>query len=541
MNFPKYILIILIISVIPLIDLFHPGLPITHDGQDHIARIVNFYQNLSEGNIIPRWAGNLNWGYGTPILMFLYPLPSYAASLFHFLGFNFVDSVKLVFGISFILSGLFMYIWLKEFLQKDGSLVGAFLYMFAPYRFVDLYVRGDIGEHVAFLFIPLTLYFLLKISKDSSILNLIGGSVSFAFLILSHNAISLMFLPIIFLYAFYLISTSSYKQYLIFNILSLIFLGFGLSAFFWIPGFFEGKYTLRDIVTAGEFASRFPNFKDFVWGAWSYGISGQFTVQIGILHWIFVFLGIFGLLKFFKEKNKQLPLLFSSLLIFFFTLFLMSIASKFIWDNISLLQKFQFPWRFLAVNVFCSALIGAIVFSQIKRENYRKLLAVIFIVFVLFLNKNYWHAKGYLQKPESFYTGIYNSTTDTGESSPRWSVRFMEHRFDVPMKAVEGTANVKVIERTFTKHIYEVNAPHSARILENTLYFPGWEIFVDGRKQYLQFQDPNFRGLMTFYLHSGKHIITVEFVETLLRKFSDLISLGSFIILTAMFLKYKFK
>lgn len=93
------ILILIVIGFIPVIPLFHAGLPITHDGQDHVARIANFYASLSEGNIIPRWAENLNWGYGHPILMFLYPLPSYLASFFHFLGFSFVDSVKIVFGV----------------------------------------------------------------------------------------------------------------------------------------------------------------------------------------------------------------------------------------------------------------------------------------------------------------------------------------------------------------------------------------------------------------------------------------------------------
>ena len=94
---------ITLISIFPLLDLAHPGLPITHDGQDHVARIANFYANLEEGNIVPRWASNLNWGYGHPILMFLYPLPSYVASIFHFFGFSLVDSVKIVFAAGFFL------------------------------------------------------------------------------------------------------------------------------------------------------------------------------------------------------------------------------------------------------------------------------------------------------------------------------------------------------------------------------------------------------------------------------------------------------
>ena len=93
-----FLILLLIISCIPLVTLFHTGLPITNDGKDHVARIANFYSNLQQGNLIPRWAGNLNWGYGHPILEFLYPLPSYIASLFHFLGFSFIDFlIKIIF------------------------------------------------------------------------------------------------------------------------------------------------------------------------------------------------------------------------------------------------------------------------------------------------------------------------------------------------------------------------------------------------------------------------------------------------------------
>src|SRR5258708_5812793 len=118
----KILLITLVIlSLIPLFDLLHPGLPITHDGRDHVVRLANFYANLQEGILVPRWSGNLNWGYGHPVLTFLYPLPSYLGSIFHALGFTFVDSTKLVFGISFILSGLTMYLWIQSFLSKKAA------------------------------------------------------------------------------------------------------------------------------------------------------------------------------------------------------------------------------------------------------------------------------------------------------------------------------------------------------------------------------------------------------------------------------------
>src|SRR3989344_4323288 len=185
---PLFILVF--ICLLPLSAWFAPGLPLTHDGQDHVARIANFYASLSEGNIVPRWAGNLNWGYGHPILMFLYPLPSYLASLFHTLGLGLVDSVKLGFGLGFIASILAMYLWLRDEVGERPAMVGALLYGFAPYRFVDMNVRGAIGEHMAFVFAPLVFYGIKRRSTAWTVTAVAG-------LILSHNALSVMFLPLI--------------------------------------------------------------------------------------------------------------------------------------------------------------------------------------------------------------------------------------------------------------------------------------------------------------------------------------------------------
>lgn len=532
MNYKKQILLLLfflIIGFISLLDLFHPGLPITHDGQDHVARIANFYQNLSEGNIIPRWAGNLNWGYGHPILMFLYPLPSYLASFFHLLGFSFVDSTKLVFGTAFILSGLTMYLWIREFLDEKAALIAGIFYMFAPYRFVDLYVRGAIGEHVFFIFPPLVLYFLFKLSQKPRLGYVAGGAFSLAGMILSHNALSLMFLPLIFIYGIYLLLQVKEKKPYAIRYTLITVLGFLLSAFFWGPAFFEGKYTLRDIVTKGNI-SGFENFSRLIWSPWSYGGTGVFSVQLGILQWLGILIAPFLIWILHKRKNKIW--IFFTFLFFLFwgSIFLMLLSSQSVYKAITLLQKFQFAWRFLSLAIFPPAVfLGLLVYLL---PNRLKLVALgCFFIIAFWLNKDYWHAKGFLTKPESSYTGIYPGTTDTGESSPRWSVRFMERKAKTHLEVISGEAKITGKERRSTKHEYTVETSKKSRLRENTLYFPGWEVLVDGQKVNIEFQDPQNRGLMTFYVPEGVHNVSVIFEETKLRKFANLISLSSILFL----------
>lgn len=505
---------VILLTALPLWALLVPGLPVTHDGVDHVARIANFYQSLKEGNVIPRWAANLNWGYGHPILMFLYPLPSYVASLFHCIGLSLVDSTKIVFGLAMIASGLSMYLWLAEAFGKRAGVIGALLYVFAPYRFVDLYVRGAIGEHVAFVFPPLVLYFLHKRS-------FVGYSLALAALILSHNAIALMFIPIIGLYALYLLLYEA-KNKLLFSVYFILFtiLGFSLPAFFWIPAYFEGKYTLRDIVTSGEAAGRFVPWTWFVYSPWNYGQGDSLTKSLGIMQWAGV---VSALVLIWKTKlTKVRIILLSALGILFFSFFIMTSWSKPIWLAVGTLQKFQFPWRFLSVSVFAAAVAGGVAFSRSK-----KLFLIPYSLLIILVTIPMWHPKAYAVHDESFYSGIYQSTTDTGESSPVWSVRFMEHTAANPIQVILGEATISVGERSTTKHSYTIDAKNSSRIVENTLYFPQWRVYIDGIPTDIEFQDPDYRGLITFWVTPGNHAVVVVFENTKVRTVAERISLAA--------------
>ena len=530
---PLGFVIVVLLSIVPLSDLLHVGLPITHDGTDHVARIANFYNGLSEGIFFPRWAQNLNWGYGHPILMFLYPLSSYFASLFHFLGFSFVDSLKIVFGLGFIASGVTMYFWARNQFNEYAAIAAAALYLYSPYRFVDLYVRGAIGEHMAFIFPPLILYFILKFFKENEKIKeyhyFLGISISFGLFLLSHNAISLMFIPFIFIYTVILLFTSKKKK-LLYAFVALS-AGFLLSAFFTIPSFFEGKFTLRDIVTSGEYKSRFVNLLALIYGPWNYGGSGVFSVQLGIVNLISL---ILLPITFFRLKKNILPtrILLITLICFMVSIFLMLPQSDFLYRIITTLQKFQFPWRFLSLSIFTLSVFGACFVFTLKNNTYRKIALVVIIVLVLATTSTYWKAKDFGVKPENYYSNVYYGTTDTGESAPIWSVRFMEKEAKAHMEIFDGKALISEISRNSIKHSYKVSVlSDKALVKDNTVYFPSWTVFANGKKIPIQFQDPNQRGLITFSLSKGEYNVDVVFKDTKLRIVSNLIS-----VLTAVFL-----
>lgn len=526
----KIILSYIFISILGLFaiaSLFHPGFPIVHDGDVHLLRLTNFYQSLQEGHLIPRWAANVNYGYGQPVFEFFYPLPYYIASLLHFIGISFADSLKIILAVSLIGSGCAMFLWLSKITSRNGAILGSLLYMFAPFRFVDVYVRGDIGESLAFVFVPLVFYFIFKISEKSTIRNTIYGGISLALLILCHNVISLMFLPFILWYACLLWWNKRDKSFFL-SLIFLLILGFSLAAFFWIPGLFEGKFTLRNIVTAGEYQSRFISFSQLLYGPWSYGGSGVFTVQLGILHWTVFLLGLVTLPFFIFKRNKNAAFIASLLIFTCVGVFLMFPQSNFIWSKILLLQNFQFPWRFLAIPVFSLSVLASLLFSYIPKKFSLLVLGMICCV-VLVINRGYWNVSKFVTRPDNYFAGIQNHPADTGESTPLWGVRFMEHNSKATLEVLTGKAQIKQLQRTSTDHSYIVDVSTKVRLLENTLYFPGWEVVVDKNPVPIEFQDQQYRGLMTFYIPEGKHTVEVIFKDTKLRKVSDVISLTTFV------------
>jgi len=540
------LIIIVLLAIFPLIDLLNPGLPVTHDGTDHVARIANFYHSLSEGNIVPRWAEFLNWGYGHPILMFLYPFSSYSASFFHLIGFSYVDSLKIIFALGYIASGITMYLWMREQFDEKIGIASAALYLYAPYRFVDLYVRGAIGEHMAFIFPPLVLFFILRFYNAKKVFDqylfLAGTSVSFSLLLLSHNAISLMIIPVIGFYVLWNFNRvrNVRKMTLAFLFLAL---GFMLAGFFIIPAFIEGKYTLRDIVIGEEYATRFvENPTAFIYGAWSYGITGQFTVQLGLMHLVGLILLPIVYLK--KKLDRDKKLLIGGIFVFFvFSLFIQLSVSDFLYDIFTVFKKFQFPWRFLSLSLFALAVISPLFLLLLKR-NHARIALVVLLLGLLVSTNSYWKAKEYKVISDDFYEKVYYGTTDTGESAPIWSVRFMEREPADHLEPISGEAIVQEVHRTSTRHSYKITVTSlTAKFRENTLYFPGWEVVANNVRQDVQFQDPSQRGLQVFELAQGEHVVDVIFKDTKLRMLANAISIISVIgiIVIGFFIRMRIK
>lgn len=534
----KYILILILIliSFIPLRAFFHEGIPKTHDIEIHLARYANFNKSFLEDNLFPRWGAYLNKGFGHPTLMFLYPLPNYLSLFTSLLGFSLISGAKILFILGYVLSGLFMFLFLSELFNHSSGFLGTILYLFSPYRFVDIYVRGALPEHLFFTFAPLSLFLFLKYYQNPTRLKLILVSISLAILILVHNACSVLFFP--FTFALFLlifrITLKKRNRLKLFLTLCLPFIISVILAFFyWYPALVEGKYTLRNLIINKEFTvTQLASLQKLLIPNWGYQdprFENGLSLQLGLINtFIIVLLILFHLFK----KIKLSKLAIYLMIVIFLSIYLMTDFSKFIWQSNSIMYLIHFPWRLLVIIVFAVSILGPAGIDTLKISNrfnnrYKILIILMISLASIALTFNYQRPASYFNQTDSYFLNEYGGTADNGESSPIWSTLAIEEKAKQPINIIEGQAVITNIDKRSEKHTYNISViSDRVRIVDNTLYFPGWSFYDNGKNltSQVEYQDPNYRGLITFWLDQGNHNISLVFQETKVRHLSLLIS-----------------
>lgn len=517
-------IVIILLSFLPLISIFATTkLYHSHDGFVHVVRIGAYVKALQSGEFPVRWAGDLNFGYGMPLFNFMYQLPYIVASLFVMMGFGLINSFKITIALSYVLSGVFMYLFSNEFLQdrKKAFFVSIF-YQFAPFRLVELLIRGSFGEVYTYAFLPLVLFGVAKLFHKPTYNNFLLIAIATALLILSHNALSLVFFGIIFCFVLFF----SPNRKILFQSLLGLGCGLALAAFYWIPALLEHKYTYGDLFMKNLYLEHFPPIQNFFIPNFTNAINMQtkgISVQFGLFHVIAIVLSIIVLWK-KKVDSKIKKLLIANITLLLLTLFIMQPVSTFVWQHVSLLRQFQFSWRFLGIVAFSTSLLSISFFFFKWFE--KKWIYGIIIFLVVVSTILYWKpALGYDTFSEKTYWNYPLTTTYFGETDVIWSEGPAKSYPKQRVEFIGGSGEVINFSRTQTLQSFTVIADKESSLVDHLEYFPGWRVFVNGKSVPLQFQDPNWRGQITFSVPKGNNTINVTFGETPLRFIADIISI----------------
>ena len=558
---------VLIVGLIASRSLFTRGYFIMHDDLQ-MMRLMEMEKCFLDGQIPCRWVPDMGNGYGFPLFNFYPPLPYLVGEIFRLLGFAFTTSVKLTFALTLILSGFSMYFLAKKFYGKVGGVLSAVFYIWAPYRAVDVFVRGAMNESWAFVFFPLLLLFAhdLITTKENIKKPFILLSVSYALLFLSHNIMVLIFTPFFTLWCLaFLVLEKSWKKIIYLTLAGILALG--LAAFFTLPAYFEKDLVHVETLVLGyyDFSGHFATLKQLFlsrfWGDTSsaFGENDGMAFPVGHIHWIIsavvaLWIGINILIR--KHFDKKLFIPVFALFVGFMGTFMAHSKSTFLWQIFPILKYVQFPWRFLTLSSFgLSFAIGGLAMlinnksqgtlSAIFRKSSFFVLTIILTIIVISWNLVFFKPvrTGPVTDAEKFSgeawrlqqgAGIYDYLPNTAKEAPI-------HQRGGDISVEEGSAQLSnYTQGTYWNKFDAVVKSENAKIRIETMYFPNWRVFLMGNNlEELKVEIPDREnwGRMWVELPRGNHVVYSQFFNTPVRTVSNLISLFSFGILAALLVR----
>ena len=491
-----YIVVLILLCFPSLYSLFHNGIFVSDDGEWMIIRLSAFYEMLKLGEVPVRFIARLNNGYGYPVSNFMYPGFLYFGSFIHLFGFGFVTTIKIIFGLGLLSSGVFTYFWLGKLFSKIPAFFGAVIYIYMPYHLFDLYVRGSVGEVIALSIIP---FIFWQIERKSMLWIAFG----IATLILSHNTLAFLFVIPLALYAIIQNKQKDIRKKILFSMIPFIF-GIGLASFFWIPALYDLQYTVFRSVSISNWQQYFATVSligHVTIGVFVAGIFLLFTkkIQASPYKKDYIFFIIIGLLS----LSVSLPISFP---------FWMYFPTAFI----------QFPFRFLSLTILSSAFLVTFFLSLMSNKKIQILIGIVLYVSAMYTCLSYMLPKEFIDKGDLYYISNFSTTTIKDEYMPIWVKESLPGGSSQKIKIIQGRGKLSEVVIRGNQVNAHATMQKNGIIQVNTIYFPGWQVYVDGKKQHIFPVSPF--GFMQFSLPVGMHSVIVVFGETPVRLFADFLS-----------------
>lgn len=525
-----------------------------HDIAIHLIYLNQFKQAILEGQLPVRVISWITPGLDQPLFNFYQPGFFYLAA---FLGIDRESKLMLLMLMTWLASGLFMYLFVRCYFKRTASLASAMLYLFAPYHILDLFVRAALPEFTALMIIPLLFWVTKAYFATGKVLYFILIPLSLALLIITHPPLLIIFFPLYLTFIGITLLQKFQIKTLVF-IITGIMLGIGNAAFFLLPAMLERKYIQSVFLATGyfDFRTHFVCLNQLTSAKWGYGLSisgcmDEISFQLGIVHWIILGVTLLTMIyRIYRKKYKLnssidrsdiMPAVF--LVYFFFSLFMTLNLSSPVWEIYPLFPLIQYPWRFLAAMIFSISFLAGWLISLIRKANlqisaYFLLLFLIYLFYRGFLQPAIY-LKGQMsainaKKPEDFIQEVRDITPELGYHTI-WAELLPEVN-EIPENEIailSGKAKIEYSDRTAQQKIYNVNVSSSmSKVRFYTHFYPGWKIYVNNKPTGYSYN--NIYGYMELTLNSGENIITLKFTDTAIRLFANLVSVISLIITLLM-------
>jgi hypothetical protein len=395
-----------------------------NDARHHVYFLFEYDRLVQDGIWWPRWSPDFAFGYGYPFFNIYGPLSHFLAEiLLHFFGFSHTAAVESVFVLSILGSAAAMYAFVRAWAGRGAALIAALVYTYVPYHLLNLYVRANLAESMAFVWLPLCLWTaretVLAAWRPRFQASLLPGSlpdrpvwpwvvglaVSYAGLMVTSNLVVILFTPLLAVYVLTLTvvyalppdvppGTVRWPQRFGYWLRRCMWpalggiAGLGLSAAFWLPMVLERSYVRVDQWFGGryDFRGHFVYLYQLFSPNWGFGVSmpgplDPISFQLGAVALIFAVLGLL-MVPWRSAGRFRWEVAFFALAGILATIPALQFAAR-LWELPllgALLQSAQFPWRWLVLTALCVSTLAGLVARNLRHGLSLPLLALATVV-----------------------------------------------------------------------------------------------------------------------------------------------------------------
>jgi hypothetical protein len=544
----KFVLVLLLIlsSFVSVSDyIYRHGHPITFDGHIHMTTMNQFAQALYDGEFPVRWANNFA-NYGHPLANIAHQTPAYLGAALILMGVSTEIAFTSLLTLTVIITSFLFYIFFRKYANESISFTATILSTFFPYKALNIYTRGALPELMATMFLPVLLlgiYYIQKKDYFKSALYIYFGVFLTA---ITHPMMLLVFSVPVGAYFIYSLSKQTLKKDLLISSIA-VSLGLMSASYYLLPLLLEIKYFYQGNIESSVGTDSFLSLKQMYDPTWYYTLTHPGPranyIKLGTIEFLIIVLAITLILKlifFYKHKliTNNIESKFTGPLKFWTGLssvliLLMLPISQFLY-RLPVISQLQYPWRFLTALQITIPLVFIFLLLSIKKLQ-SKYFLLAFIALILLVRTPQFYGKNYVVQPESDYY-FNKANLHSNNLNTVWSGDTLEYKTKtVQSEIVEGDGIQEIIEEKNASRKYKFSNKEEIRVVDYTFYFSGWATYIDGEKTIMQWQDPNYRGIITYKVPAGDHEVDVIYENTNIRFLGMIVSLSSFF-LVAYFL-----
>ncbi len=550
------------LALIPALAMTRPGIPHTADGYVHLLRTLEVRELLQSRVLYPRWAPDFYFGYGYPFFNFYAGGAHWLAAVAAMGGLGVLGGVTALQITALFLYPVGAYLAARALYPavsgtaRPAALAAAAVYLYAPFRFRELFQQGNLSQLVALALLPWCAWLLARATIRADLRWSAAAGLALGALVYAHHPSAFLGYPFLAAYAVTvaLIGAGRQGRWLgrrLAAALAPFGVGVLLSAPFWLPSLVELRDAGIAAIAAGMFNVRVNllPLAELLAPARVLDDTALNPPQpnsLGNAQALLALAGLAAALAWLRapggkadslsaeipwtERQAGWTLLFVTGLLILALFLILPFAAP-VWEALPLARFIAFPWRLLGPALLWAALLGgAALYLVPSRLRTPALLALLVLIPLSVATYLFPRPFAPVAEPTTADIARYEleggarATASANEYLPRWVADpnpptnmaevIREGRLPDPLDRStlpSGSAAVWTAHSPLSDD-YQLDLPATAPVTLRRFFFPGWRAAIDGQLTPITASSPY--GLIGVTVPAGRHSLEVSFGAT---------------------------